>query len=108
MEHTIGCTTRPYASISFAEACEHIVEAGYSDVAVFGNTGSVAISSNSSRQDVENARRVAEKVGLVPSLLIGGTQLNLGLEAAVEDYRRLIGNTASLGASWLLDCGTSN
>ena len=108
MEHTIGCTTRPYASISFAEACEHIAEAGYSDVAVFGNTGSVAISSNSSRQDIGNVRRVAERVGLVPSLLIGGTQLDLGLEAAVEDYRRLIGNTASLGASWLLDCGTSN
>ena len=43
MEHTIGCTTRPYASVSFAEACEHIAEAGYSDVAVFRNTGSVAI-----------------------------------------------------------------
>ena len=108
MEHTIGCTTRPYASVSFAEACEHIAEAGYSDVAVFGNAGSVAINSNSSRQDVENTRRAAEKTGLTPSLLIGGTQLNLGLEAAVEDYRRLIENTAALGASWLLDCGTSN
>ena len=108
MEHTIGCTTRPYASVSFAEACEHIAEAGYSDVAVFRNTGSVAINSSSSGEDVENARRVAEKAGLVPSLLLGGTKLNLGLEAAIEDYRRLISNTAALGASWLLDCGTSN
>ena len=108
MEHTLGCTTRPYASVSFAEACEHIAEAGYSDVAVFANEGAVAVNSNSGRQDVENARRVAENTGLSPSLLIGSTQLNLGLEAAVEDYRRLIGNTASLGASWLLDCGTSN
>ena len=70
MEHTLGCTTRPYASVSFAEACEHIAEAGYSDVAVFANEGAVAVNSNSSRQDVENTRRVAENTGLSPSLLI--------------------------------------
>ena len=34
MKHTIGCTTRPYGSLTFSEACEHIAAAGYTDVAV--------------------------------------------------------------------------
>ena len=39
-------------------------------------------------------------------MLIGSTKLNLGLEAAVDDYKRLIDNAAALGTRWLLDCGT--
>jgi sugar phosphate isomerase/epimerase len=41
-------------------------------------------------------------------MLIGRTQLDLGLDAAIDDYRRLIDNVAALGVTWLLDCGTSN
>ena len=41
-------------------------------------------------------------------MLIGRTRLDLGLEGAVADYRRLIDNAAALGSSWLLDCGTAN
>lgn len=39
MKLTIGCTTRPYSAWSFEEACEHILAAGYTDVAVFSNLG---------------------------------------------------------------------
>ena len=57
---------------------------------------------------VADVRKAAEDAGVVPSMLIGGTRLGGGLDAAVDDYKRLIDNAAALGATWLLDCGTSN
>lgn len=108
MELTIGCTTRPYAKLSLIEACERIAAAGYTDVAVFSNEGQVAVRSESSNEEVAAARKAAADAGLVPSMLIGRTQLSLGADAAVADYCRLIDNAAELGAKWLLDCGTSN
>ena len=108
MTHTIGCTTRPYGSVTFAEACKHIAAAGYTDVAVFGNAGKRAVGSDSTQEEIAETRKVAADEGLTPSMLIGRTQLNLGLDAAVADYKRLIDNTAELGTKWLLDCGTGN
>lgn len=108
MNLTIGCTTRPYSSLSFEEACEHISAAGYTDVAVFSNKGKVPVRSDSTSEEIAKARKAAANAGLVPSMLIGRTQLNLGLEQAIDDYKRLIDNTAQLGTKWLLDCGTSN
>ena len=108
MKHTIGCTTRPYGSLTFAEACEHIAAAGYTDVAVFGNADKVAVGSDSSKAEIAETRKAAADAGLAPSMLIGGTKLNLGLQAAVDDYKRLIDNAAELGTRWLLDCGTGN
>lgn len=108
MKLTIGCATRPYSACSFAEACEHIAVAGYTDVAVFANKGKVSIRSDSTSQEIADTRKAAADSGLAPSLLIGGLKLQLGLSAAVEDYKKLIANTALLGAKWLLDGGTSN
>ena len=108
MKHTIGCTTRPYSSLTFAEACAHIAEAGYTDVAVFANAGEVSVRSDSSKTEIAETRKAAADAGLAPSMLIGGTKLNLGLQAAVEDYKQLIDNAAELGTRWLLDCGTGN
>ena len=108
MKYTIGCTTRPYGSLTFAEACEHIAAAGYTDVAVFANAGQVPVQANSTDAEIAETRKAAADAGLVPSMLIGSTKLNLGLEAAVDDYKRLINNTAALGTKWLLDCGTGN
>ena len=106
MQLTLGCTTRPYSSLSFAEACARIAEAGYSDVAVFANEGQVPVRSDSSPDEVAAAREAAAQAGVQPSMLIGRTRLDLGLEAAIEDYKRLIDNAAALGTKWLLDCGT--
>jgi sugar phosphate isomerase/epimerase len=108
MKHTIGCTTRPYGSLTFAEACEHIAAAGYTDVAVYSNDGKVAIRSDSSKTEIAETRKAAADAGLAPSMVIGGPKLNLGLEEAVEDYKKLIGNTAEVGAKWQLNGGTSN
>jgi len=107
MERTIGCTTRPYAKhLSFPEACERIAAAGYTDVAVFRSGDAVPVRSDSTPEEAKEARKIAEDAGVKPSMLIGRTQLNLGLDAAVDDYKRLIDRTADLGAAWLLDCGT--
>ncbi|MDP7130124.1 MAG: TIM barrel protein [Planctomycetota bacterium] len=107
MDNVIGCTTRPLHKLPFAEACKRIADAGYTDVAVFANDGQVPVRSDSTEEEIGAARQAAEDAGLKPSMLIGRTQLNLGLEAAVEDYCKLIDNAAALGAAWLLDCGTS-
>ena len=108
MQLTIGCTTRPYNMLSFAEACERIAEAGYTDVAAFRTSDEVPVRSDSTPEEIAAARKAAADAGLAPSMLIGRTQLNLGLEAAVEDYRRLIDHAAQLGTRWLLDCGTGD
>ena len=108
MKHTIGCTTRPYGSLIFAEACVHIAAAGYTDVAVYSNDGKVPIRSDSSKTEIAETRKAAADAGLAPSMGIGGPKLNLGLEAAIEDYKRLLDNTAEVGAKWQLNGGTSN
>ena len=106
MQHTIGCTSRPYSRLRYEEAYEHIAAAGYTDVAVFANTGQVPVHADSTPAEVAAVRRAAADAGVVPSLLIGNTVLDLGLEAAIEDYKKLIDHAADLGTSWLLDCGT--
>ena len=111
MRLVLGCTTRPYSSLSFSEACEHIAAAGYSDVAVFANKidegkRAVPVRSDSTPEEVAAARKAAADAGLKPSMLIGSTKLNLGLDAAIDDYKKLIDNAAKLGTKWLLDCGT--
>jgi sugar phosphate isomerase/epimerase len=111
MELIVGCTTRPYSFLTFSEACEHISAAGYTDVAVFankidGDKRAVPVRSDSTSAEVAAAKKAAAEAGVKPSMLIGSTKLNLELDAAVDDYKKLIDNAAELGTKWLLDCGT--
>ena len=108
MTHTIGCTTRPYSSLTFSEACEHIAAAGYTDVAIFANDGRISVQADSTNTEISEVRKVVANAGLVPSMLLGSTQLNLGLDAALDHYRRLLDKIALLGGKWLLDCGTGD
>jgi len=103
MELTIGCTTRPYGARSFAEACQRIAAAGYTDVALFRT----ALDPEASREEALAAREIAEDAGLVPSMLLARGHSELGMEAAVSAYERVIDNAATLGASWILDTGTA-
>jgi len=107
MDLTIGCTTRPYAGLAYEEAFGRIAAGGYTDVAVFGNQKQVPVRSDSTPDEVRAVRSAAADAGVVPSMLIGRTQLDQGLEEAVRDYKQLIDNAAALGTKWLLDCGTS-
>lgn len=108
MELTIGCTTRPLNKLSFADACKVIAGAGYTDVAVFANQGKIPVDCETPLEQVREVRTVAENAGLKPSLLIGRTHLDQGLDHAVSAYKRLIDNAAELGAEWVLDGGTSD
>ena len=36
-DHALASATRPYNQLTFAEACQRIAAAGYSDVAVFAH-----------------------------------------------------------------------
>ncbi len=107
MNEVVGSTTRPYSGCSFAEACERIAKAGYTDVAVFAHDRTMPVDSSSTGEQVDAARSAAANAGLKPSMLLGRTHLDLGLDGTVDDYRRLIDNAAALGASWLLELGTS-
>ena len=106
MDYTIGCTSRPYNNLSYEEAYAHIAAAGYTDVAVFANEGKTPVDSSSSTEEIATVRQAAANAGVVPSMLLGRTKLDLGLDEAVDDYKRLIDNIAQLGTRWLLDCGT--
>jgi sugar phosphate isomerase/epimerase len=104
MKLTLGCTTRPYNDLPFAQACQHIAAAGYTDVALFRN----AVEPDSSEKLISSARQIAQDAGLNPSMLLGRTYLELGPEGALSQYRRVIDNAATLGADWLLDTGVSS
>lgn len=105
MDCVIGCTTRPYNKLSFAAAFERIAAAGYGHVAVFASEGQVPVRSDSGPAEVAAVREAAAQAGVVPSMLIGRTRLDLGLADAVADYKKLIDNAVALRATWLLDCG---
>jgi sugar phosphate isomerase/epimerase len=101
---TLGCTTRPYTSVSLAEACQRIAQAGYTDVALFRNGG---IDAASSQADVLAVRDVVDDAGLVPSMVIASKNLEQGLPAAVAEYQRFLDHAALLGATWILELGIS-
>jgi len=106
--HTIGCTTRPYESLTFSEACDHISAAGYTEVAVFANAGQNLVRADSTSSEIGEASRAAANAGLTPSAVMGSVRyLDEGLDVCLNDYKRLIDNAAVLGAKWLLDCGTA-
>ena len=107
MDATIGSTTRPYNGCSFPEACDRIAAAGFSDVAVFAHDDGMPVDSASSPVEIAAARSAAEDAGLKLSMLLARTHLELGLDGAVDDYRKLIDHAAELGADWLLELGTS-
>ena len=106
--NAIGCTTRPYGGLTYQEAFHRIAVAGYRDVAVFSSRDGMPVDADSTPAQVGAVRRAAADNGLRPSLLIGGTRLDLGLTAAVETYTRLIHNAGDLGVKFLLDCGVGD
>jgi sugar phosphate isomerase/epimerase len=108
MEWVLGCTTRPFNTLSYEEAFARIGAAGYEDVAVFANEGQIPVRSESTRAEIAAVKEAAAAAGIRPSMILGKTQLEAGAQAALDDYRRLIDHAAAVGASWLLDLGTGN
>ena len=108
MTTVIGSTSRPYNMLSYTEAYARIGAAGYTDVAVFANDGQMPVRADSTAEEVIAVRTAAADAGVKPSMLLGRTQLDLALDAAVDNYKRLVDNAAALGAEWILELGTGN
>lgn len=109
----LGCATRPYQALTLPHACEHIAAAGFTEVALFYNQtqdgAAIAVTADSTAQQIAAARQACDAAGLLPSLLLAGDwQVAGGQAAALDRYRRLIENTQQLGASMLLDFGCEN
>lgn len=104
----IGCTTRPYNALDYSAAFDHIAAAGYKHVALFAHNGILPIRCDSSDGEVRQVRQTAANAGLNPSMVLGRTHLDLAIEKAITNYKKLIDNTASVGARWLLELGTGN
>jgi len=103
---TIGATTRPHSKLSYGEAFERIARAGYTDVAVFANQGRIPVGADSTPEELAAVREAAEAAGVAPSMVLARAQLELGVQGAAAQYRRLIDSAAAVGAGWLLDLGT--
>lgn len=104
----LGAGTRPLNQLSFAEACECVAAAGYDHVAVFANQGKSPVRSDSTADEVVATAQAARAAGLTPSMVLGRTRLDLALDEAVDDYRRLLDNAAEVGARWVLDLGSND
>lgn len=108
MNLMLGSTTRPWNAFTFAQACSSIAATGYPEVAVFSHEGKIPVNSETSAGEAAAVAQTALDAGLKPTMLISGVRLDLPLEEAVADHRRLIDACAALGAPWLMDCGTAD
>jgi sugar phosphate isomerase/epimerase len=108
MNLMLGATTRPWNTFSLEQACQSIAAAGYPEVAVFSNAGVLPVTSQTSPEAAAAVQATARAAGVEATMLLASVRLELPLEEAVVDYRRLIDGCAALGAPWLMDCGTDN
>ena len=105
-EHVIGCTTRPHGKLSFEEACRRIAASGFSDVALFGNEGTMLVRGDSTDEEIAGRKAQAEAARLRPSMAMGVAGLWEGLETSTRNYTRIVECAGKLGADWIMDCGT--
>jgi sugar phosphate isomerase/epimerase len=108
MELKLGATTRPWDKWSFDQACQSISNAGYEEVSVYFNEGHAAVTSASSDEEIAKAVEIVKKNEINATMLISSPRLDLGVEEAIEDYRKLIDANAKLGCKWLMNGGTEN
>lgn len=102
MTLALGCTTRPYGELALDDICARIADAGYTDVALFGN----AFYARADHRETQRVRDIVQQAGLAPSMLLNNVRIQDGLETALAAYRQVIDNAAILGATWVLDTGT--
>jgi len=108
--HVLGSTTRPYNQLTYQEAFARIARAGYEHVALFNSAPErkTPVRADSTPAEVASVRQAAADAGVVPSMVLARTRLDLGVDAAVDDFKRLIDNAAAVGATWLLELGTGD
>ena len=108
---TVGCYTRPWDHLDFREALDAIAAAG------FRHAGLMTAKSKSklvlsAATTPEEAAKVAEELKKrdlsVPSVYGGDIGVARGLQAGIDDLRRIIDACATVGARDLLMGGTGN
>ena len=104
----LGATTRPWDKWSFDQACQSIAHAGYEEVSIYFNEGSAAVTSSSSDDEIAKAKEIIDKHELAATMLISSPKLDLSVDEAVEDYKKLIDANAKLGCKWLMNGGTES
>ena len=105
---TLGSTTRPWDKWSFDQACESISHAGYKELSVYLNMGKVPVTSASSPKEINAIVEVINKNGLKPQLLLGSPRLDVDIDDAISDHKKLIDAAALLGIRWVMNGGTDN
>lgn len=104
----LGATTRPWHTWSFDQACASIAHAGYEEVSIYLNEGKIPVTSTSSPEEIAETSAIIKKYDLVPTMLLGSPRLDLSIDDAVADFKKLIDNASALGCKWLMNGGTAN
>jgi sugar phosphate isomerase/epimerase len=101
----LGSTTRPWHLWSFDQACKSIAHAGYEEVSIYSHEGKIPVNSESSPSEIAEISAIMKKYELVPSMLLGSPRLELSVDDAVADYKKLIDATSAVGCKWLMNGG---
>lgn len=108
---TIGCYTRPWDQYDYRVALDAIAEAGFRHAGLMTTKSKNRLVISCTTQPEEAAEVAAElkQRGLaVPSVYGGDIGVARGLQAGIDDLRRLIDACATVGAKNLLMGGTGN
>lgn len=102
MPHPINCGTYSYTMLSFVEACGHIAANGFGGVYAHSFRTE---RSGGAPLPVAEARRAFADLGLTPTVAMSGSpNLKVGVDAAVDRYRKLADAGTALGIRWMQDC----
>lgn len=108
MNLILGSTTRPWHNWSYDQACKSIAHAGYEEVSVYSNAGKIPVRSDSSEDEIRETFEITKKYDLSATMLLGSPRLDLDLENAIADYKKLVDSASKLGVKWLMNGGTEN
>jgi len=104
----LGSTTRPWHTWSYDQACKSIAHAGYEEVSVYSNAGQTPITSASTPAEIAETVAITKNYEIAPTMLLGTPALDLSLDDAVADFKKLIDATSALDSPWLMNGGTDN
>ena len=105
MPQPINCGTYSYTMLNFVEACGHIAANG------FGGVYAHSVHrerSGGAPLPIDEIRRTFTELGLTPTVAMSGSpDLRVGVDAAVQRYRKNSDAGHALGLRWLMDCDVS-
>jgi sugar phosphate isomerase/epimerase len=107
----IGCYTRPWDQLDYRAALDAIAEAGFKHAGLMTakSKSKLVLSAATTPEEAEQVAAELKKRDLsVPSVYGGDIGVARGLQAGLDDLRRLTDSCAAVGAKDLLMGGTGN